>query len=83
MARQKQISRVARFSLLAASSAIHTLVGTDHCCRFSPSCSHYAAVAISERGLLMGILLSVRRVLRCHPLGASGWDPVPRKAGCA
>lgn len=46
-------------------------------CRFSPSCSEYAAQAVIERGWLRGGMLAVRRVLRCHPFGASGYDPVP------
>jgi putative membrane protein insertion efficiency factor len=52
------------------------------CCRFTPSCSHYAAEAISTHGALRGLALSARRLLRCRPGGASGHDPVrpPRRA---
>jgi len=46
-------------------------------CRFSPSCSHYAADALREHGALRGSWLTVRRLLRCHPFGGFGYDPVP------
>ncbi len=45
-------------------------------CRFVPSCSEYARQAIVSHGL-KGILLGFRRVLRCHPWNAGGFDPVP------
>jgi len=47
------------------------------CCRFSPSCSHYAVEAIERHGALRGGLLAARRLLRCRPGGARGADPVP------
>ncbi|MDH4182083.1 MAG: membrane protein insertion efficiency factor YidD [Betaproteobacteria bacterium] len=46
-------------------------------CRFAPSCSDYAAEAVTKRGALKGTLLAVRRVLRCHPYHPGGYDPVP------
>jgi putative membrane protein insertion efficiency factor len=46
-------------------------------CRFTPSCSEYARDAIVRHGLARGTVLAVRRLIRCHPLGAHGYDPVP------
>ena len=46
-------------------------------CRFSPSCSTYALEALKKYGLLKGGRLALRRIMRCHPWGGSGYDPVP------
>lgn len=46
-------------------------------CRFEPSCSEYAADAVALHGPARGLLLAVRRLLRCHPWSAGGFDPVP------
>ena len=46
-------------------------------CRFQPSCSEYGIEAIGQHGMVRGSYLTARRIMRCHPWGRSGFDPVP------
>ncbi|HWF00320.1 MAG TPA: membrane protein insertion efficiency factor YidD [Caulobacteraceae bacterium] len=46
-------------------------------CRFTPTCSDYAAQALTDHGPWRGGWLAARRLCRCHPFGGSGYDPVP------
>lgn len=46
-------------------------------CRFTPTCSEYALEAFRRHGPFRGLWLTLRRILRCHPWGGSGYDPVP------
>jgi putative membrane protein insertion efficiency factor len=48
-------------------------------CRFAPSCSEYATQALREYGAFRGGWLALKRVCRCHPLGGSGYDPLPER----
>ena len=46
-------------------------------CRFEPTCSQYAMQALNKYGLLKGSYYSLKRILRCHPWGGHGYDPLP------
>ena len=61
--------------LRAYQYALRPMLGVN--CRFYPSCSDYAREAIERHGALRGVWLSARRVARCHPYHAGGYDPVP------
>ncbi len=76
MARGEQIMRSVLKALLRGYRyLISPLLGPN--CRFYPSCSCYAEEAIELHGALKGSYLASRRVLRCHPWHAGGFDPVP------
>ena len=49
------------------------------CCRYQPSCSEYMVEALKKHGAVKGSYLGIKRILRCHPFGGSGYDPVPEK----
>lgn len=46
------------------------------CCRFIPTCSEYSILAVEKYGVTKGLFLSCKRVLKCHPFHAGGYDPV-------
>ena len=56
---------------------ISPMLGSN--CRFSPTCSAYAAQAIERFGFFKGVYLTAARLLRCHPFNPGGYDPVPEK----
>ena len=75
-----------RDDLVAASHAVykytlspflHAVAGVAAACRFQPTCSDYAAIAVSEYGVGRGGWMALRRVLHCHPFHRGGFDPVP------
>jgi putative membrane protein insertion efficiency factor len=61
----------------AYRAAISPAIG--NVCRFEPSCSHYAEEAFARWGLVRGFLLTLGRLLRCHPFARAGLDPVPQR----
>jgi len=63
------------------SPGIHLLAGGGGMgCRYQPSCSVYFLEALEEWGVVRGSVIGTRRILRCHPWGSSGNDPVPKKS---
>lgn len=70
------LSRFAAVFLIRMYQSLHGAFYSG-CCRFEPSCSHYAVEAIETRGLGLGVLLSAWRIARCHPFCKGGFDPVP------
>ena len=71
-----------RWALIGFLRAYRLLISPlyGQVCRYHPSCSAYALEAVTERGSVVGTWLAVRRLGRCHPWAAGGYDPVPRRA---
>jgi putative membrane protein insertion efficiency factor len=77
MARSEQVVRgILKLAIRGYRYLISPMLGPN--CRFYPSCSCYAEEAIELHGALKGSYLAARRILRCHPWHAGGFDPVPR-----
>ena len=51
-------------------------------CRYTPSCSEYSQEAVMRFGVFKGGWIAIKRIVRCHPWGKSGYDPVPEKESC-
>ena len=69
---------IARFLILIAKGwQIGPSVILQPSCRYSPSCSAYAITALRRYGALRGSWMAAKRLLRCHPWGGHGYDPVP------
>lgn len=64
---------------LTVSPAQVYLFGPTGGCRYTPTCSVYAAEAVREHGAVAGTVLAARRICRCHPWGGCGDDPVPAR----
>jgi len=50
---------------------------TDKACRFNPTCSEYTYQAIERYGIMRGLVLGMKRIIRCHPWSKGGRDPIP------
>lgn len=72
----KQISRLPFLWLIKFYQKIISPL-LPHTCRYQPTCSQYMLEAIQIHGVIKGIWLGAKRILRCHPWGGSGYDPVP------
>jgi putative membrane protein insertion efficiency factor len=59
------------------SPMLHAITGMSGACRFQPTCSEYAVLAVSKHGWIRGGWLAIYRVLRCNPLSRGGFEPVP------
>lgn len=76
------VTKTSQWLALAGIRAYRIFLGPffGGACRFEPSCSAYAYEAIQRFGAARGTWLGVKRVLRCRPLSAGGYDPVPEKS---
>jgi hypothetical protein len=74
--RERVLSAAHRAYKYAVSPLLHAVGGVTGACRFQPTCSEYAAIAVSEYGFLRGGWMALRRVLRCQPLCRGGFEPV-------
>ncbi|MEJ2477906.1 MAG: membrane protein insertion efficiency factor YidD [Desulfobacterales bacterium] len=72
-------SNICKFIVLALIRGYQLIVSPvlGPACRFYPSCSQYASLAINQYGVVKGSYLAFRRLLRCHPFHPGGFDPVP------
>lgn len=68
-------ARLAVQAITAYQFTLSPLFGRH--CRFAPSCSEYARLAVLQRGAIRGLLLALGRLLRCHPFHPGGYDPPP------
>jgi uncharacterized protein len=60
---------------------LHYFSGPEGLCRYTPSCSNYCLEAVERHGVWKGLWMGLRRILRCHPWGGCGYDPVPPVRG--
>jgi putative membrane protein insertion efficiency factor len=75
MPRLEPLAFLLRLLVRAYQLVISPVLGPS--CRFTPTCSAYAIEALAKHGAIKGSWLSLRRLMRCHPWGGMGFDPVP------
>ncbi len=75
------LNKIALFLCLSLIRGYQLLISPikGNICRFQPTCSDYAKEAFLLHGVLKGAILTGKRLLKCHPWGGSGYDPVPKK----
>lgn len=71
------LRKVANAMIRAYQVCVSPIIGGRAACRFTPTCSEYTRQAIEKYGVVRGIWLGVRRIMRCRPGGGFGYDPVP------
>lgn len=71
------MKKIAIIPIYLYQAIISPLLGNN--CRYQPSCSQYAKEAIMEWGVLKGMWMGLKRIVRCNPWGRHGYDPVPKK----
>jgi len=71
---RRVILQIVCFPIMIYQWFIRPIIGP--CCRFHPSCSNYALEAIRMKGIFVGVYLTIRRILRCHPWSPGGYDPI-------
>ena len=74
------VTRLVRDFFLGGIACYRWLIAPclGSCCRFYPSCSQYALDAFEKRGVFMGLFLTTKRLLKCHPYHPGGFDYVPQ-----
>ena len=72
------MKRVFLFLLVVYRITISPFLGNN--CRFVPTCSAYTYESIEKHGVLKGVFLGIKRILKCHPFHKGGFDPVPEKS---
>lgn len=69
-----------RYILISIIYIYQCIPGPWHnSCRHIPTCSNYGIEAISKHGALKGSILTIKRIIKCNPLGTKGYDPVPER----
>ncbi len=74
--KKSPLTYLAIFFIKVYKYTISPIIGNQ--CRFTPSCSSYALEAYQVHGFIKGSYLMVKRILKCHPWGGRGYDPVPQ-----
>lgn len=78
--RERAVLTLQRAYKYVLSPALHAGAGMTGACRFQPTCSEYAAIAVNEYGIVRGGWMAILRLMRCHPLCKGGFDPVRPKS---